>query len=529
MRAHKKLRRAFLRWDHLLVIFVLGLPFVLLILMGFLWLLQHNAILWFLASCLLVSVGTVLLRNLLRQRWRRDAEIGSEPGPESTDMSVEPDPDWLPLEKAVFADVSQHIATMTRSALPWEDLPGHALEIVNKVAAGLDRKNPGVKNKSALNFTLPEALLLLESTASRYREHLRNRLPFSDQVSLATLYWLWRQRDRATVIWQVAQGGSRLARFALNPAAGILRELEQIVSGGNSAYMTENMIGVMQAVLLEEVAYGAIELYSGRLRFSDRELMQIELATNKTDNKHKALPDAPVRILFVGQTSAGKSTLINALLASDLAETDAAATTPNLVTYQTGFGGVPCNFLDSEGLDGSTQSLDSMLEEMKQADMIVWVVRINRPARDMDVRLKQSFDAWFESHPRRRKPAVLVIATATDQLVGAQEQWSASAQTTIAAAVKVIADDLKVVQVLPFSAGATTWNLGIVAEALRAGLAEAQHVQRNRRRVEGASRESGIRSQLRRGGRGVRLGIRMAASRASKAIANSKENRKKSE
>jgi len=513
----EKLRRAFLRWDHLLVVIVLGSPFALLLVLGFLWLLQHNAMLWFLAASLLISAVVVVLRNTLRKHWRKDAETDAG----AADMSVEPDPDWLPTEKAVFSDVSQHIAALTRTALPWEDLPEQALDVVNRIAAGL-----GGKNKSALNFTLPEALLLLESTASRYREHLRSKLPFSDQVSLATLYWLWRQRNRANLLWKVAQGGGRLARFAFNPAAGVLRELEQIVAGGSSGFVNENMMGVMQAVLLEEVAYAAIELYSGRLRFSDQELMQIQLTASKADHERLALPDAPVRIVFVGQTSVGKSTLINALLAADSAETDAAATTPDLVTYETELDGTACHFLDSEGLSGSTKNLDRMLEEMTQADMIVWVIRGNRPAREMDVRLKQRFDAWFASHPRRRKPSVIVVATAMDQLVGAQGQPSAAAEATIAAAVKTIAMDMEGLQVLPVSVGVTAWNLGVITDALRAELAEAKRVQRNRRRVEGASRDGRLRSQIRKGGRGVRQGLKMAGNRASKAIASNKEKRK---
>jgi predicted GTPase len=514
MKGIEKLRRAFLRWDHLLVVMVLGLPFVLLLLLGFLWLFEHNAILYFLAASLLISAVVVVLRNILRKRWRKDVETSAG----AADMAVEPDPDWLPTEKAVFSDVSRHIAGLTRTALPWDDLPEQALDVVNRIAAGL-----GGKNKSALNFTLPEALLLLESTASRYREHLRSKLPFADQISLATLYWLWRQRNRANLLWKVAQGSGRLARFAFNPAAGVLRELEQIVAGGNSAYVNENMMGVMQAVLLEEVAYAAIELYSGRLRFSDQELMQIELITSKADHERLAVPDAPVRVVFVGQTSAGKSTLINALLAADSAETDAAATTPDLVTYETQLDGVTCHLLDSEGLSGATQNLDRMLAEMTQADLIVWVIRGNRPARELDVRLKQQFDAWFESHPRRRKPAVMVVATAIDQLVGEQGQPSALALATIAAAVQAIAKDMGGLQVLPISAGATFWNLDAVSEALRAELAEAKRVQRNRRRVEGASQEGSIRSQFRKGGRGVKQGLKLAGKRASRAIAANKD------
>jgi uncharacterized protein len=170
-----------------------------------------------------------------------------------------------------------------------------------------------------------------------------------------------------------------------------------------------------------------------------------------------------------------------------------------------------------------------MLKEMTQADMIVWVIRANRPAREMDVRLKQRFDAWFESHPRRRKPAVLVVVTAMDQLVGTQGQPSEAAQETIAAAVQAIAKDMEGLQVLPVSIGTTVWNLDIVTTALRSVFAEAKRAQRNRRLIEGASQESRIQSQIKKGGRGFMQGIKMATSRATKAITNKKDKRKTSE
>ncbi len=96
MRGTDKLRRAFLRWDHLLVVFVLGLPFVLLILLGFVWLIQQGAILWFLAASLVISAVVLALRRILRKRWRQQAGVEAD----AADLSVSPDPGWSPQRRS---------------------------------------------------------------------------------------------------------------------------------------------------------------------------------------------------------------------------------------------------------------------------------------------------------------------------------------------------------------------------------------------------------------------------------------------
>jgi predicted GTPase len=143
-----------------------------------------------------------------------------------------------------------------------------------------------------------------------------------------------------------------------------------------------------------------------------------------------------------------------------------------------------------------------MLGEMTQSDVIVWVIRANRPARKLDATLKLQLDEWFEAHPRRRKPVILVVASAIDQVLGesvsAQHPPSVAAQDTIAAAVSAIAKDLPDAQVLPVAMGASQWNLDAVADALRQELDEAKRVQRNRRRVTGAVQERRLRHQLKK-------------------------------
>ena len=63
----------------------------------------------------------------------------------------------------------------------------------------------------------------------------------------------------------------------------------------------------------------------------------------------------PLRIAVAGQISAGKSSLINALLGRDVAEVDVIPTTDAARTYETTFDDVEAMLLDMPGLDGSAK------------------------------------------------------------------------------------------------------------------------------------------------------------------------------
>lgn len=517
-----KLRNAFMRWDRLLSAAVVGLPFALMSVFGFIWLLEHGWLFLFVGISLTLGLLMTGARWLARRRARRHSQRKTVPD----DLAVEADPDWLSHEQVAFNQACRHIETLTEEVQPWEALPDHALAVVNRVI-----KEMGGEGKTALDFSVPEALLLLERSASRYRQHLRHKVPFSDQLSISALYWIWRQRDRLSLIWKLADGGRRLARMAINPTRGVLQEVEQLVAGGNSDYLTEQMMGTMQAILLEEVAYAAVELYSGRLRFSDAELLEIQLGTTEADRSRLAQPDEPLRILIVGQVSAGKSTVLNVLLEAEKAETDTASTTPGLITYETEIDDIPCHFLDSKGVDGSEDNRAELCEEMVQSDMILWLVRADRPGRDPDLKLKRVFDAWFEKHPTRRKPVVIAIATCVDQL---SESWPhpehnlpEAEQNIFAEAVNVIADELDGMKPLPVSSISPSWNIDTIIIAITSHLSEAMMVQRNRRRAEANDAGGRILKEARRGGRGVVKAARLVGGKMLKRGFSRGESMKK--
>lgn len=507
-------RARLLRWDRVVVLASLAIPFVVLIVLGFYWLVEKGWLLWFLA----VSIGLGALVTLVRMilRWlarRREMRAEAAPATETEGAGVAPDPDWGARERRAFESARRLIETRTKVPVPWPEMQDLGLEVISTVAA-----QSGPRAREPLDFTLPEALLLLERVSSRLRTDLREMVPFSDTVTLRTGVWIWRNRGAVATVAAAAQGGWRLIRLVKNPPAAILQEIDRAVAGGHSSYLSEEAMAIGQAMLLEEVAKAAVDLYSGRLRFSDAELLELREAEGSRDRARQAQPDAPVRIVLAGQVSVGKSTLINALIGREGAETDVGPTTAADRGYPLEIGGAPCVLIDLPGLDGSRAVEDRVVAELAEADMALWAIRANRPARGVDAAALARLHETFAASPERRPPPVLPVLTAIDTLDPGwphpEHRLPREVRDRIAAAVAAVAAELSVPMPVPVSAVSPEWNVESLEAAISAHLVEALMVQRNRARL-GAGRPSAA-ENARRGARALGRGLYAAGSRWSR-------------
>ncbi|WP_209426532.1 GTPase [Pararhodobacter sp. SW119] len=508
MRLADRLRMVWLRWNRLGLAGVLILPLGITSILGFLWLAERGWLLWFVLASVLLFAGLRAVRLVLRMRRNR---AGFTAAPVREAPAVEADPDWSDTERAAFETARAHIRKRVKEPLTWEDLPAEALAVVETVA----REISGGK-RTALDFTLPEALLLIDRVALRYRDFLRVNVPFSDQLSVRALYWLWQRQHGVRRAWDTGFLAYRGVRIVLNPAVGLLREVERAVTAGLQERLTDQLVLDSQVIVLEEAAQAAVDLYSGRLRFSDAELAELQLASNARDMAAAAIPDDPVRILVLGQVSAGKSTLINALLGHSAAETDMAPTTDRLTAHDFVLDDTPCRLVDTEGLDGGKETLKSLSAQMVEADLILWVLRANRPGRAPDTALLAQFEARMAEQPARRRPPLILVAAAADALLPGwpypEGRLPADEADRVGAAMAAIGQDMGGRVVIPVRAEAPDWNVDPVIDALSAAVDEALMVQRNRRRLEGAESWN-VRENLGRAGKGLRTGARVFGRR----------------
>lgn len=510
MRGADPVRRFFLRWSGLGLLGVLLLPFAVSSGFGFVWLLERGWLPAFLGATVLLMLlvrGAQALALYRRRPAAPDPNPGCAPSlaAHRSRPRRAPHPDWSAHDAAAFAAACDLAQAQLAGPVAWQDMPARALAVVEHVVATLSDGRRG-----ALDFTLPEALLLVDRVALRYRGFLRRNVPFSDQLSVRAMFWAWQRRERAQAAWESGYMVWRGVRLLWNPAVGVLREIERIATAGLQARLTDHVQRDAQLALLEEVAVAAVDLYSGRLRFSDVELMELDLPSAADDRKRMAPPHDPVRVVVVGQISVGKSSLVNALLRSGAAETDAAPSTNTVTIHPLELDGIALHLVDTPGLDGGRAIRARLLEQMLAADMVLWVLRANRSGRGDDVALMAAFRAALDRAPARRAPPVIAAASAVDALLPGwpfpEHRLPDAAADRLGQAMAAIGEDLDLMPV-PFSLVPVAWNVAALEAALTAALPEALMVQRNRRRLEATGRRRALAQNLSRAARGARAGL----------------------
>jgi uncharacterized protein len=485
MRAAERLRALWLRWEGVALALALALPLLVAMALGFVWLWERGWLLAYAAGC----AGFVLAVRLARR------QAGAPVAPTAPPLA--PDADWSADERAAYGRAQARSREALAAPVPWEALPARALAVVEGVAGDLSGGRRGV-----LDFTAPEALLLVERLAGRTRRVLLRQVPFADRLSIQALWWVWRQRDAARSVavggWTVWRG----VRLVLNPASALLREVEGRLAGALQDRLGAAVTRDLQLRLMDEAAAAAIDLYSGRLRFTEAELAAARLPDEVRDAAAAGRPEPVLRVMLVGQLGTGKSSLFNALAGEDLAETDAAPTTDRAQAVETVLAGQAVRLVDTPGLDGGARRRDAVAAEAAEADLILWVLRADRPDRAPDLAARAAL-ALKLGEGRRAPPVVSVVAAADLVLPGwpwPEHRLPPEARDRLAAALAALAEDWPGAAV-PVSLRPAPWNLDALEAAVAAALPEARQTARQRRRL--AAARPGTGAVLAQAGRGI--------------------------
>jgi uncharacterized protein len=383
----------------------LVLPTVSLVLLGSLWLWQHGYVLyWAIGTCIAVTGAYLLERRLMLPLPAAMAETFNEGEPG--------DKGWTPRQEEAWADVQALAAKAPAERMTSRDgVLNLGLETVELVAKRLhpERDDP------LLQFTVPEALALIERTSDGLRNFILTTFPLGDRITVAQLMWLYRWRSAVNL----AEKGYQLWRVVrmLNPLAAATTELRERFTRQMYEMGREHLAGRVARAYVREVGRAAIDLYGGNLRVTREQLTShVSEASRRDMAALESRAAEPIRILVAGQTGAGKSSLVNTLAGAVEAAVDTVPATKSFTTYKLTHEGLPAALIiDSPGLSGPKE-IAPLVEAAHHCDMVLWVAAATRAARERDRAALKAIRERFAAQPNRRRPPMLLVLTHIDGL-----------------------------------------------------------------------------------------------------------------
>jgi predicted GTPase len=485
--------RAFFRryWPEALLIVAVVLPWLSLLSLGIVWLWQGGHVWgWAIAAGSLSLLAWPLAR-LVRQRADKEARV-------ALGDVAEPSRGWTGVENDAWNDVLK----LADEAAPFAftDIEPFVSRGVATIEAVARRLHPQAGTAWA-QFSLPEALLLAERLARDIRREALRHIPGVRAIRLSHLLWVQRQTEQygptAETGWRVGFGLWRIARLALHPIQAAGQETSGLFVEKTATVLSYRLRAYATRLFVLEVGRAAIELYSGRLALSDEEMR----AARERDMSIAAQPAMPVRIVLVGQVSAGKSSLLNALAHEVRSAVGPLPTTSEAAEYRLDVEGHPAvTVVDLPGLADDAEE-SGLLAQAARADLILWVASATQPARAIDRKALDRFRAWAKAQLARRPPAVVLALTHADELRPAAE-WMPPYDVSTpvrpkARAIRAAMDaasralDLRVEAVVPVAMppGQPSYNIDALWARIALELDEARLVQLDRIRLG----ESGLR------------------------------------
>lgn len=431
------------RWKVLAMLMgvLLALPYTLLMAAGCVWLYQNGLLPLFLAvTSVAMLLGWVLTRLLKRTRSLKST------------AGVQPAGNWPPAGEAAWREV-ERIADRAQANPPPLDEPDQWWRLLREVMIAVAKQFHPKSDQPALEVPLPDALQIVELVSHDLRTALRERVPGSHMLTIND----FNRIKRLAAWWEPLYAAYRLAYLGFNPIAAVVREVRDVATGQMMSVSADEIHRWATAFCVRKAGFYAIQLYSGQLNvdeetFRSYTTKESRRQSGEASERDEHLAGEPLRILVLGQTKAGKSSLINALFGEVRAATDVIPLTTGIDPFVLEREGLPRTIiLDTAGYAAAKGGTPIELDEaLLKTDLVLLVCSARSAAREPDRAILADLRERFERDRHRAMPPVVVVLTHIDSLRPFNE-WSppynlASPTTSkaqaIAAAVQAVADDL---------------------------------------------------------------------------------------
>lgn len=400
----------------LIAMILTAIPFLVLPVLGLVWLWQSDTLFyWVLGLAGFGGAGYALHWLLVKRDERKPLPV-----------STRADPHWPVAADSPWAAVNAWADKVTPEEWPLSD--SDRLWQLGKITLELVARqfHPGTE-KPLLELTVPHALLIIERASRELRIEISEHIPLSHQLTLGDIARVQRWRIFASRL----ETAYRLGRAALDPSSVLFSEFRREMGNRIMGYGAERVQLWLLQEYVRKVGFYAIELYSGRLLLEEGDPTRAETASTRKDAKVAgriaaiAAQPEPLRIVVLGRTNAGKSSLINALFGELKAPADALPdTTQSILPYRLEREHQTAALVfDTPGCDSQLLPEKALKATVLSADLLLWVTAANKPDRGDEQRVLRQVRHWLHQQSHRRPPPMVVVMSHIDQLRPARE-WS---------------------------------------------------------------------------------------------------------
>lgn len=440
------------RWKFwwLVLLGLFALPYLILFVTGSVWLYEKGLLWWYLVTSVALSLVCWSLMRWMRESVRRrSAEAAGSPV-DAFPLRAEPDPNWPPLAKRAWADVDAIARRVQQEDLPL-DQPERLWQAFHEVLQAVARQYHAQSSQPELETPLPHVLWTVECVARDLREAFSEHVP---GAHIFTLGDFWRLKRLAGWYQQIYLL-YRVVSVGFNPVSALLREIRAAASDEVVGSSTSDVKQWAVGFCMRRAGFYAIQLYSGQMEWDEAGLRAFRTRQSQEDLKQAEtggrLAEEPLRALVLGQVKSGKSSVINAVFGDTRAAVDVVPCTRQVRPYVLERHGIPAAIiLDTAGYESADAAghLAAELDEQAlQCDLILLVCTALSAARDADRRLLDRLRAFYQEHPERLMPPLVVVLTHVDQLRPAGE-WNPpyDLQNPAGAKARNIAEVVQVVE-----------------------------------------------------------------------------------
>ncbi|KAI9131646.1 GTPase family protein [Acaryochloris sp. CCMEE 5410] len=378
---------------------------------------------WIWAIVILVFLGW----QYLLVRWLRlPDQIAAEARAFIQDQAEETSSSE-PRRQQAEAEIQTILVAAREDVLPWEDWTQFFRRCQTLIEAIAHVYYPTTK-RPFLNIYVPDAYGLLRGTVDDVDQWMQKLSPVLGQVTVGQAYETYETYRKLEPAARTAVKVWQWSRWIFNPVAALTRTSTQTYRNQANQQLLANLGQIVRETTLQALGERAIALYSGEA-VRTLESLELKLPEAETQTLQEIITEAapaetveqaPLNVLLVGRTGAGKSSLVNTLFGRETAAVDVLPSTDTLQSYR--FENKLDETLtlwDSPGYEqsGREDLRQAVLEKAAEVDLLLLVTPATDPALQMDLAFLEEITTQVDDLP------VISIVTQVDRLRPIRE-WS---------------------------------------------------------------------------------------------------------